>query len=222
MPYLILYCKNKQSCQEFLFVAQWQKKQQAKLLTSKTERKVVSHIFYNHDIQYWHEICQDFAVLPIILPSSRFKNYVCVFSFVCDVYQSNLGQTTQASSYYCYENNAMATFSLSSSTHSAWQPILNCTLQKCNLTLNSNNQCRPSSTPCFNYRTINNASFCAPGIDCSILESCNNVNYSCSSNSSTCIINSCCPSQAVCLPSSLKYYCKSGKNTQPDLAMMSI
>ncbi|CAF1272497.1 unnamed protein product, partial [Rotaria sordida] len=40
------------------------------------------------------------------------------------------GQITPGSNYYCNENNAVVEFKLSSSPHSAWQPILNCSLQQ--------------------------------------------------------------------------------------------
>ncbi|CAF0837958.1 unnamed protein product [Adineta steineri] len=77
---------------------------------------------------------------------------------------------------------------------------------------NNNNSCLSSSTPCFDYRTTNNISYCAPGILCSILETCNNITQTCSSNNSICIVNSCCSSKAVCLPFSATQICKSGTN----------
>ncbi|CAF1210446.1 unnamed protein product [Adineta steineri] len=113
---------------------------------------------------------------------------------------NSIGQTTQLPNYSCSENNASIQFTLSSSFHSAWNPISNCSLQQCNTSLNDNNNCLLSSTPCFDYRTINNISYCAPGILCSILERCNNITHTCSSNSSVCVFNSCCSPQAVCLP----------------------
>ncbi|CAF1407374.1 unnamed protein product, partial [Adineta steineri] len=74
------------------------------------------------------------------------------------------GQTTQLPNYYCTENNVSIQFTLSSSSHSASNPASSCSLQQCNVNLtNSNNDnCRSSSTPCFDYRTINNISYCAP------------------------------------------------------------
>ncbi|CAF1551299.1 unnamed protein product [Adineta steineri] len=110
------------------------------------------------------------------------------------------GQTTQLPNYSCSENNASIQFTLSSSSHSAWNPTSSCSLQQCNTSLNGNNNCLSSSTPCFDYRTINNISYCAPGILCSISETCNNITQTCLSNNSVCVINSCCSSQAVCLP----------------------
>ncbi|CAF1089298.1 unnamed protein product [Adineta steineri] len=125
------------------------------------------------------------------------------------------GQTTQLPNYYCTENNVSIQFTLSSSSHSASNPTANCSLQQCNVNLNNSNNdnCRSSSTPCFDYRTINNISYCAPGILCSILETCDNITQICSSNNSICVINSCCSSQAVCLPLLATYMCKTGTNT---------
>ncbi|CAF1220558.1 unnamed protein product [Adineta steineri] len=120
------------------------------------------------------------------------------------------GQTTQLPIYYCSENNASIQFTLSSSSHSAWNPTSSCSLQQCDTSLNSNNSCRSSSTPCFDYRTINNISYCAPGILCSILERCNNTTQTCSSNSLVCVINSCCSPQPVCLPFLATQMCERG------------
>jgi hypothetical protein len=67
-----------------------------------------------------------------------------------------------------------------------------------------------SSTPCFDYRTLNNSRYCAPAILCSILESCNNITYTCASTTSICIVNSCCSLQAVCLPLLTTNFCPIG------------
>ncbi|CAF1343097.1 unnamed protein product [Adineta steineri] len=97
----------------------------------------------------------------------------------------------------------------------AWNSTSNCSLQQCNVNLNNsnNNSCLSSSTPCFDYRTINNSRYCAPGILCSILERCDNTTQTCSSNDSVCVINSCCSSQAVCLPLLATQMCKTGTDT---------
>ncbi|CAF3087356.1 unnamed protein product, partial [Rotaria sp. Silwood2] len=121
-------------------------------------------------------------------------------------------QTTTAPNYYCNVNNDAVKFTLSSSSHSAWQQTSNCSLQQCNTTSNDNNNCRLSSTPCFSYYTLNNTGHCAPGILCSILEPCDNITYNCASNACVCIVNSCCLPQAVCLPLRFINFCKSGKN----------
>ncbi|CAF1002235.1 unnamed protein product [Adineta steineri] len=123
---------------------------------------------------------------------------------------NSIGQTTQLPNYSCSENNASIQFTLSSSSHSAWNPTSNCALQQCNTSLNGNNNCLSSLTPCYDYRTINNISYCAPGILCSILETCDNITQTCSSNTSVCVINSCCSSQAVCLPLLATQMCKTG------------
>lgn len=114
--------------------------------------------------------------------------------------------------YHCNENNNTVQFTLSLSAHSAWEPTLNCSLQQCHVSLNNNNNCRSHSTPCFDYRTFENISYCAPGILCSILETCNNITYTCTSNTSVCIVNSCCSSQPVCLPLLSVNFCPLGKS----------
>ncbi|CAF1032019.1 unnamed protein product [Adineta steineri] len=113
---------------------------------------------------------------------------------------NSIGQTIQLPNYSCSENNVSIQFILSSSSHSASNPTSNCSLQQCNTSLNGNNNCLSSSTPCFDYRTINNISYCAPAILCLILERCDNITQTCSSNNSICVINSCCSLQPVCLP----------------------
>ncbi|CAF1002660.1 unnamed protein product [Adineta steineri] len=126
---------------------------------------------------------------------------------------NSIGQTTQLPNYSCSENNVSIQFTLSSSSHSAWNPTSNCSLQQCNTSLNDNNNCLSSSTPCFYYQTINNISYCAPGILCSILERCDNITQTCPSNDSVCVINSCCSSQPICLPMLATQMCKTGTNT---------
>ncbi|CAF3991542.1 unnamed protein product [Adineta steineri] len=118
------------------------------------------------------------------------------------------GQTSQVPNYSCTENNVSFQFTLSSSSHSAWNSTSSCSLQQCNTSLNCSNNCLPSSTPCFDYRTINNISYCAPGILCSILERCDNITQTCSSNDSICVINSCCSPQAINLLSHIWNICK--------------
>ncbi|CAF1085419.1 unnamed protein product [Adineta steineri] len=120
------------------------------------------------------------------------------------------GQTTQPPNYSCSENNVSIQFISSSSSHSAWNPTSSCSLQQCNTSLNGNNNCLSSSTPCFDYRTINNISYCAPGILCSILDRCDNITQTCSLNNSVCVINSCCSSQAICLPFLATQICERG------------
>ena len=59
---------------------------------------------------------------------------------------------------------------------------------------------RISSTPCFDYRSINNQQYCAPASVCSLLQPCHSSNHTCPSNSFVCVINSCCQPRNVCLP----------------------
>ena len=123
-----------------------------------------------------------------------------------------LGQTTATPNYFCNQNNNTVEFTLSWSNHSAWNPTSNCSLQQCSGSSN-NNSCRSSLTPCFDYRTLNNTSYCAPAIQCSILEPCDNITNTCASNTSVCIVNSCCSSQPICLPLSWTNFCILGNHT---------
>ena len=123
-----------------------------------------------------------------------------------------VGQTTLLRNYSCHENDISVEFTLSTSTHSASNPTSNYSIQQCNINSTDNNTCSLSPTPCFNYQTINNISYCAPAIECSILEACDNVTYSCRSNDSICIVNSCCLSSTVCLPMLATNFCPRGKN----------
>ncbi|CAF1054681.1 unnamed protein product [Adineta steineri] len=119
----------------------------------------------------------------------------------------------EAPNYSCINNSSgNVTFALSWSSHSAWNPTLNCTLQQCLIIFNNNSSCRSSSTPCFDYRTYTDDRYCAPGIMCSLLEPCNNVTYACTSKSSVCAINTCCSPRSVCLPLSWTDLCKSVTN----------
>ena len=115
----------------------------------------------------------------------------------------------QPSAYSCSETDFTFEFTLSlSSHHSASQPTTHCSLKTCNISSNSNiSSCRSPLTPCFDYRTSNYKSYCAPGILCSLLEPCDNITQSCASNTSVCIINSCCSIQTVCLPLPLTSLC---------------
>ena len=123
---------------------------------------------------------------------------------------TRLGQTTEAPNYSCAATDA--TFSLSSSSHSAWQPTSNCTLQQFNVTFTNNGNCRSSPMPCFDYRTVDNGSFWAPAFACSVLPACDPVTRRCASDSSVCVVNSCCSSQTVCLPIVARSFCRIGKD----------
>ncbi len=118
------------------------------------------------------------------------------------------GQSTLVPNYSCDQDNDTVGFTLSASTHSGWEPTSNCLLSQCLLNSNNNNSCRSSTTPCFDYRTINNTGFCAPGILCSILEPCNTTTYTCQSNALVCVINSCCSPSAICIPSIWTDFCE--------------
>lgn len=88
----------------------------------------------------------------------------------------------------------------------------NCFLQQCLLSANINDSCRSTTAPCYDYRTYDNTSFCAPGILCSILETCNNTNYSCSSPDFVCVVNSCCSQPTICIPIAWTNFCILGND----------
>jgi hypothetical protein len=128
-------------------------------------------------------------------------------------YKLYLGQTTEAPFYYCNQDNSKVKFALRSSSHSAHHPTTNCSLQECLGSSINGNECRSPSTPCFDYRTFNNTRYCAPAFDCSVMEACDNSTLTCTSSTSECVINSCCSSQAVCLPLVLTNFCRLGNYT---------
>lgn len=101
-------------------------------------------------------------------------------------------------------NNETAIFSLvpSTSSHSALDISGNCSVARCQ---SNDYECRNSQTPCFNYRTQNSMSYCAPATACSILSACNG---SCSSNMFVCVMNTCCQPQGRCLPLYLTTFCQ--------------
>lgn len=124
-----------------------------------------------------------------------------------------LGQGSGLSNYFCNQSSDVVEFTLFSLNHSGWNPASNCSLQQCHLSSNTNSSCLLSDTPCYDYRTLNGSRYCAPGILCSLLEPCNNITYTCASNSSVCVVNSCCSPYAVCLPLSVTNFCVLGKIT---------
>lgn len=120
-----------------------------------------------------------------------------------------VGQTIDASNYSCTENNLTARFTDPVQSHSAKHYSSNCSLSRCSIYPSNNQNCRLSSTPCFDYRTANNIGYCAPGILCSLLDPCDALTGSCISSTSVCIINSCCTPRRVCLPIFLTTFCPS-------------
>ncbi len=68
------------------------------------------------------------------------------------------GQNSSSSSH-CPLDNSSVVFSLSFSSHSAWNDSFNCSLSQCN---NNGHDCRSSEILCFDYRTMTNMSYCAP------------------------------------------------------------
>ena len=146
------------------------------------------------------------SLLPQLLNLSGeiHKNMRLSFAFILYVLSScitsYLSLNTQTPSYSCYENNSSITFTFSFADHSAEQASRNCLLSRCNVSSSNNSTCLASLTPCFDYRSWNNTSYCAPAIDCSILTPCDNITNQCASNTSVCVVNSCCSPQAICLP----------------------
>ena len=123
-----------------------------------------------------------------------------------------LNPTTQIPGYTCNANNDTVQFTLSTPSHSAWDQFSLCSISQCRSSASNNNSCWfSSSTPCFQYRTLTNHTYCAPGIQCSILDPCNNTTYACAVNTSVCVVNSCCSTRAVCLPVALTNFCKLGR-----------
>jgi len=116
-------------------------------------------------------------------------------------------ETVELSNLICNQNNSSIELSLLSTFHSAWDSTLNCSLSQCNM--NTNDSCHSLQTPCFDYRSINNQSFCAPASLCSILEPCDNITNACPSNAFVCIVNACCQSTKVCLPLIFTQLCSS-------------
>jgi hypothetical protein len=141
--------------------------------------------------------------------SQRFANFF-FFNSRFNKKKQFLGQTTPTNNYSCNEVDFNVQFTLSESSHSALKSTSNCSLTQCDVFLPNNSACRSSSTPCFDYRTINNTRYCAPGMLCSILESCDNITYNCASDASVCVINSCCSPQAICLPLPFTKFCSPG------------
>lgn len=124
------------------------------------------------------------------------------------------GQPTNVSQYACPVDDFTVQFTWSLSTHSAWEPSINCNVPLCGHSVNSTTSgCQSSSIMCFNYRTATNKSYCAPASLCSILEVCDNVTGLCSSNMSVCVANSCCTPQTVCLPLAWTHMCISSNDT---------
>lgn len=60
------------------------------------------------------------------------------------------------------------------------------------------------STPCFNFQSTNET-LCAPQVQCSLFDVCISGTR-CATNTSICIINSCCP-QPICMPRALGSAC---------------
>lgn len=156
--------------------------------------------------QCWYSCCWVFAIR---LSTVSYTDSVYTLKSLVFVHEWSLGQVTTLSPHYsCNAGNIGVNFTLSWSNHSAWQPTISCALQTCNITSMNNNSCSSlQSAPCFIYRTSTNISYCAPGIMCSLLEPCDNLAYNCTSNTSICVINSCCSPQAVCLPLLITNFC---------------
>ncbi|CAF4919660.1 unnamed protein product, partial [Rotaria sp. Silwood1] len=206
-----------------LFSSTWRKKLFRQLLGIKNEEEMsvddpCSDEFYEYFRRRAKANAQIYEEVFNTLPTNRVRTFIEVTEYT---QQSKLRDTdplaahkkckqikgfvvefpldTPVLDYYCNENDHNIQFSWSSSGHSGWEPTLNCSLQQCNINLNNNATCRSSSTLCFDYRSVNNMIYCAPGLLCSLLEPCNNVTYNCTSNTSVCIINSCCSPKAKLL-----------------------
>lgn len=67
--------------------------------------------------------------------------------------------------------------------------------------------CVSNENLCYNFQTTNGTNFCAPASSCELLDLCDG-NGDCLSNTSICIVNSCCI-QPRCLPLILINLCSS-------------
>ncbi|CAF1530276.1 unnamed protein product [Adineta ricciae] len=135
------------------------------------------------------------------------------FLFLIISFLSLKDRTIALASSSCVSQSNNVEFTLSTASHSASNPTSSCSLQQCNITSSDNLTCSLSPTPCFNYRTANNISYCAPAIHCPVLQPCNSVTSTCASNDSVCIVNSCCSPTAVCLPLLTTNFCIRGKKS---------
>ncbi len=157
-----------------------------------------------------HEATFDYFLLEhFSIVCKRFVS-LHLFIYYCHNHERYLGLVTQAPDYVCSDNSRDVKFTLSVLDHSGENLATNCSVSKCAINASSVSSCRSSSTPCFDYRTFSNISVCAPAVDCSILASCDNITKTCTSNTSVCIVNSCCSQQAVCLPLSSTTFCSTG------------
>lgn len=117
--------------------------------------------------------------------------------------------TIQSSNYTCRETDVNTTLTDTQSNHSAWQSTTACARSPCDVISNDETSCRSYSAPCLAYQSSNYGRICAPAFVCSVLEPCNQSNFTCSSNTSICVNDSCCSPQAMCLPRSSLKYCLS-------------
>ena len=117
------------------------------------------------------------------------------------LYSFLLGVSTiQSSNYTCRETAVNIQLSVAQSNHSAWQPATACARSPCDVISDDETSCRSYSAPCFAYQSPNYGRICAPAFVCSVLEPCNQTTFTCSSNASICVTDSCCSPQAMCLP----------------------
>ncbi|CAF0739542.1 unnamed protein product [Adineta ricciae] len=86
-----------------------------------------------------------------------------------------------------------------------------CSVQPC---VNSSlTNCFANEAVCYDYQTNDGNRYCAPASSCELFETCSE-NYHCKSNTSVCIVNSCC-AQPICLPLVLVELCSSDKQYRP-------
>ena len=121
-----------------------------------------------------------------------------------------LATTTQLPYHSCSNANVDVTFTLSTSNHSAYDWVSNCSLQKYNAFYHISGARRSSSTPCFVYRSVDNSTYHVDGILCSEIETCDYVTHTCTSIGSICAVDSYCSSHAICLPLATTNFCKKG------------
>ena len=120
----------------------------------------------------------------------------------------------------CPINSSNVTLEISYSNHSAWSPLQNCSLAPCtSVLLSVSFNCSSTTIVCFDYHTVDNTSYCAPAVSCSIMEPCD-VNGQCSLLTSVCVTNTCCSPSTLCLPLEWTHLCHSSLPSISELPVL--
>lgn len=88
-----------------------------------------------------------------------------VLIFLCILWSTRVtDQTKDAVNYSCIESNITVKFTDSFQSYSARDYSTNCSLLQCSFSTNNSQNYRLSTTRCFDYLSVNNTRYCAPGI----------------------------------------------------------